>query len=324
LSNASPQAPDTIAILQLGRLGDMVLTTPLFAGLKRLYPASHLTVIAIEDVALIPMNHPAVDATIAIRRGFLKIPRLARKLFPRRFDLYIDPKDHRSTTSRIVAELVHAGRSIVHPANAVKDADAEPLPAADPPGHYIDRMLAPLKLLAPGLKPARRPSIGIPEEMLWEIDTRLNPGEQGVVAINISAGHPSRYWESKKWEELIRLVSRRYSVAVLSSPADRARADEICTMRRSARPITTASILEAAAVIAHSVAVITPDTSIVHLASAFNKPTVGLYPPIDWNAQMFAPLADRHRIVMADEGGPVAEIRVEQVIEAFEEMMGVR
>jgi ADP-heptose:LPS heptosyltransferase len=313
--------PRGILVLQLGKIGDMVLTTPLFDGLKGIYPESPLTVIATEGTAIIPAYHPAVDSVIPIRRGFLKIPVLARDLFPRRFEIYIDPKDHKSTTSRLIAELIHAERAILHSGNIPRRVTAEPLPPADPPGHYVDRMLAPLKIVAPGAHFSRRPTLGIPSEVFRDVDDRINPGESGTVTINISAGDPSRYWVPGKWEELIAEISKRYSVAVISAPADRPLADEICTMRRSARPIATRTILEAAAVVAHSVAVITPDTSIVHLASVFDKPTVGLYPPIDWNARYFAPLATRHRVVMAKEEAAIAEITVEQVLEAFNAVM---
>jgi ADP-heptose:LPS heptosyltransferase len=278
-------------------------------------------VIATEETAIIPAHHPAVDSVIPIRRGFLKIPILARELFPRRFELYIDPKDHRSTTSRLIAELIRAERSILHSTNSPRRLVAEPLPAADPPGHYVDRMLAPLKRLAPGVPFDRRPTLGVPSEIFRDIDDRLSPGELGTVTVNISAGDPSRYWIPEKWEKLIRTISGRYSVAVISAPADRSLADEICTMRRSARPIATANILEAAAVVAHSVAVITPDTSIVHLASVYNKPTVGLYPPIDWNTRYFAPLASRQRVITPDNEALIAEIAVEQVLEAFAAVM---
>jgi ADP-heptose:LPS heptosyltransferase len=313
--------PASIAVLQLGRLGDMILTTPLFDALKRLYPDTQLTVIADEATEIIVDNHPSVDTVLPFRRGFLLMPRMVRRLFQNRYDLYIDPKDHRSTTSRFIAELVRAERKMVHPSNIGSDRSAIPFPQVESSIHYTDLMLAPMHQLAPGRLFARRPSIHIPAKTLAMIDDRINPGDAGMVTVNISAGHSSRYWEPGKWEELISGISAHHNVSVISSPADRALADEICTTRSGTRTVPTSSILEAAAVVARSVAVVSPDTSIIHLASAFNKPTVGLYPPIEWNAARFAPLADRHRIVMAPGGGPVAEIEVDQVESALNEVL---
>jgi heptosyltransferase III len=313
--------PASIAVLQLGRLGDMILTTPLFDALKRLFPEAHLTVIADEATEMIVEHHQAVDTVLQFRRGFLLMPGMVRRLFQSRYDLYVDPKDHRSTTSRFIAELVRAERKMVHPSNIGSDRSAIPLPHVDLPGHYTDLMLAPLQRLAPGNSFSRRPSIHIPAKTLAKIDERINPGDAGMVTVNISAGHSSRYWEPEKWEHLIASISTHHNVGVISSPADRALADDICTTRSRTRTVTTSSILEAAAVVARSVAVVSPDTSIIHLASAFNKPTVGLYPPIEWNAARFAPLADRYRIVMAPGDGSVADIEVEPVVNAVNEVL---
>lgn len=313
-----------IALLQLGRLGDMILTTPLLAAIRTTDPGCELTVIAARESALLVSTHPAVNNTVAVPRGFLQLPTLARRLRNHRFDLYIDPKPTRSTTSRYVAEMVRATRYILLPANHTRSSAVAALPAADPPGHYVDRMLAPMKILAPEVRFPRRPSVHIPSDAYRAIDPQLLPGNNGIVAINISAGAPIRHWLPEKWEELINVLSRTYSIAVLCSPRDRGLADEICTMRREARPIRTDSILEAAAVISHSRAVISPDTSIIHLASELNRPTVGLFPAIESNAILFAPLADRHRIVMPPAGASIAEIPVADVLAAFYDVMGIK
>jgi heptosyltransferase-2 len=313
-----------IAVLQLGRLGDMILTTPLFEALGRMEPSCELTVIAAAESAIIAETHPAVSRTIAVPRGFLQLPTLARKLRPLLFDLYIDPKEGRSTTSRYVGELVHATEIVMSAANHAPGPRLKPLPPADPPGHYVDRMLSPMKVLAPGVTFRRRPSVHIPSDAYRAIDPQLIPGINGILAINISAGASIRHWLPAKWEALINALSQTFSIALLSSPRDRPLADEICAMRKEARPVRTETILEAAAVVSHSRAVISLDTSIIHLASELDKPTVGLYPPSAENAITFAPLATRHRVLMPAAGGSVAEIEVAEVLGAVYDVLGMR
>jgi ADP-heptose:LPS heptosyltransferase len=323
-SSATPvENPASICVLQLGKLGDMVLTTPLFAGLRELYPAAEITLLTSEGSRVIAEAHPAVTTVIAVPGGIRRIPFLATLLRRRRFDLYIDPKDQRSSTSRLVGDMVRAGRSIVGHVNVGrKRRSVVELPPADPPGHYVDRMLAPLKILAPGRTFTRRPSIEIPREAFRSVDQQVDPGERGFIAVNVSAGSPTRYWDPAKWRALIDEIARSYSVAILSTPADRSFVDEICSMRKRAHSIRTETILEAAAVVARATAVISPDTSIIHLASAFDKPVVGLYPPIDWNAKAFAPLSTRSRMLMPSEGELLATIPVEEVMKAFREITG--
>ena len=313
--------PRTIGVLQLGKLGDTILTTPLFDALKKLHPDTRLTVIGAAESAIIARANGSVDAVIESPRGFRQIPTLAARLRAARFDLYIDIKDHKSTTSKLIAELVHAEHVMAHRMNAPHDAPPIELPSADPPGHYVDLALAPMRALAPGRAFRRRPSIEIPMEAFGAVDGQMNPGENGIVVVNISAGHPSRYWPPAKWRHLIRDLATICNVAILSTPADRALADEICTTRREMRPIRTESILEAAAAIERSIAVITPDTSIVHLASALDKPCVGLYPPSPDNARVFAPLSRRHAVVLPPPDGTFQEITIEAVMAAFNEVM---
>jgi heptosyltransferase-3 len=311
--------PASVAILQLGRLGDMILTTPLFDGLRHLYPNARIAVIADRRSALIPRHHPSVDAVLPVRDGLPAAFGLARRILERRYDLYVDPKDHRSTTSHLVAAWIRADRKLVHPANL----DGGLLPSA-PEGsrHYVDRMLAPLHELAPDATFPRRPSIHIPAETVRRMDERLDGRSEEVVTVNVSAGQPSRTWEPEKWKELVASLCARTAVAVISTPQDRSLADEMCRTSQRSRVIATATILEAAAVVARSIAVVTPDTSIVHLASAFDVPTVGLYPSIAWNAALFAPLARRSRMVMAPEDQPVSRIEVREVLDAIEEVFG--
>jgi ADP-heptose:LPS heptosyltransferase len=314
--------PGSIAILQIGKLGDMILTTPLFNALKRLYPEAELTVIAAPGTSAVAEADESVDHLFILPRGFLRqLPALTTTLRERSFDLYIDIKDHQSTTSRLIAEMIRAGAIIAHPSAIKGNRAAHALPPADPPAHYADKALAPLKLLAPGRSFARRPVITIPLEAHRAVDDQLDPGLHGIIAVNISAGDSSRYWEPEKWRELIARLAQRYSIALLSSPADRALADEICTTRKGARPIRTETILEAAAVIDRSLAVVTPDTSIVHLASAIDRACVGLYPPSESNLRTFAPMSAKHRVIMPPTGGTFADIAVDQVYEGVMEVL---
>lgn len=316
--------PTTIAILQLGRLGDMILTTPLFRAVKECWPGSKLTVITLDHSALIAEHHPSVDSVIAVPFGILQLPTLARRLHRKSFDLFIDPKDHRSSTSRIIAEFIRAQYRVGCRANGGRETFDATFEPPDQPRHYVERMLRPLQLLHPEKTFARRPSLGVPTESLRVADGQMLPGEHGAITINISAGSTSRYWGLEHWEELIAEVSKKYSVAVMSSPEDRHHADDICSTSRQARPVTTNTILDAAAIVARSRAVVSPDTSIVHIASAFNRPVVGLYPPNRENLATFGPLSDRQCVLMPGPDQELSTIPLKDVIEGVRGVMGER
>jgi ADP-heptose:LPS heptosyltransferase len=63
--------------------------------------------------------------------------------------------------------------------------------------------------------------------------------------------------------------------------------------------------------------VVTPDTSVVHIASAFNVPQVALFPPVEWNLNKFRPLSDSSIVLQPKEGETIAAIPVEVVVKAI-------
>lgn len=321
---AEKERPSTICLVQLGKIGDMILTTPLFRALREIYPDAEITLLAATGNTLIAELDPAITTVIGVPRGLRKLPFLASYLRRRRFDLYIDPKDQRSKTARLLVDMVRARTSLAARANVRQGKRGYiPLPPAAAPAHYVDRMLAPLQILAPGRSFARRPVVHVPRDAFRAVDPQVDPGERGFIAVNVSAGSPTRYWDPAKWRALIDAIAGNYSVAVLSSPADRAFVDEICSMRKRAHSVRTETIMEAAAVVARAAAVISPDTSIIHLASAFDRPVVGLYPPIDWNAAAFAPLSASSRVLMPQPGEPLSTIPVEAVLSALREIIRI-
>jgi ADP-heptose:LPS heptosyltransferase len=72
-----------------------------------------------------------------------------------------------------------------------------------------------------------------------------------------------------------------------------------------------------AAYIRHSNLLITPDTSAVHVASAFNVPVIALYPGVEWNFVSWQPLSDL-KISLVSKTERINDISVEEVLKAFD------
>ncbi len=305
------EAIGRIMVMQPGKLGDMILTTPLFNGLRLLYPEARISVVCSQRNAIIARNDPDVDRVIELPRGPIAFAGLLRALRLRRNDLYVDPKHSHSRTSRIVAEIVNSRRILVHPSNRPRRAVTD-VPDADPPGHFVDIALAPLKILAPEMRFARRPRINVPESARNAVRRSIGDAH-GFVVVNISAGSPARFWLGRKWMELVEALGTLGEVVVLHDPADRERAAEICAASNGAVAPQSDSILEAAEIVSRASLVVSPDTSVIHLASAFNRATVGLFPPSADNLRRFRPLSDRSAVVQPPDDQPVSAITVDAV-----------
>src|SRR5207247_1671038 len=82
-----------ILVAQTSFLGDVVLSTPVFAALKRHYPEAQISVLVRPEVAGILDGHPHVDTVVTDdKRGHergLGSLRVCRKLRRERFDLAV-------------------------------------------------------------------------------------------------------------------------------------------------------------------------------------------------------------------------------------------
>jgi ADP-heptose:LPS heptosyltransferase len=315
----SRESPTSIGVVQLGRLGDMVLTTPLFAALGELFPSARVTVLAAPQAALIARHAPGVGDVMEVGRSAIGLAGAVLRLRMRAFDLYIDPKDHPSSTSRMLARSSRALTVIAHPANGPRRG--RPLPPVASPGHFVDRMLAPLRLIAPDYVPDRRPRLGLPSEStIVAAQVRAQAGDHYAV-VNVSAGVASRYWQHDRTVALAQWLARRMPVVILGAPSDQRLAHSIASTAPRCITAETHDLLEVAAIVAGAGLVVSPDTSIVHVASAYDVPTIGLYPYNPPNLRLFAPLSTRHAALVAPNDGAVADIDESVVISAAERIL---
>lgn len=308
-----------IAVVQLGRLGDMILTTPLLRALKEAVPKCHVTLVASEHAASIAKHLSCVDDIIEVSGGPLGLAGGMLRVSMHALDIYIDPKDHRSSSSRALLRVARAPRIIAHSTNTSRRH--EQLPPAGPHGHYVDRMLAPLTLIAPGAEPDRRPSIELPAAFTDEAArVRTTVGDTYAV-MNVSAGASLRQPSFAQSEVLLRWLSGKLPVVIVSAPEDRRAAHALATMAPRAVAADTAHPLEMAAIVARASLILTPDTAAVHVASAFDVPTVALFPNDPKNLRVFAPMASRSATVAAPEGSRIADIDADEIISALDKML---
>ena len=77
----------------------------------------------------------------------------------------------------------------------------------------------------------------------------------------------------------------------------------------------TESILDVAVLIKNFQLVITPDTSIVHIASAFNKPVVTIHENNQDSYQLFSPVSNLNKTVFSPKKDALEGYDVQKVIE---------
>lgn len=264
-------------VIQTGYMGDVILTTPLLT----LLAARHGPVDVVATPASAPLleTHPAVREVVrydkrGADRGWRGMRRLAADLRRRRHAAAYLP--HRSRRS---ATLVFLARVPVRVGYA--DSAAASL--------YTERVVRPAHPLEPqrlaalaGLgaqEPAPPVSLGITDADRAEADAWL--AAQGVTAPFVAFG-PGSIWGAKRWPGFGALAARlELPVVLIGGPSDAAVGEQVA----AAAPGRVRSACGAvgprvsAALIARAAALVTNDSSPLHLALAVGTPLVALFGP---------------------------------------------
>ena len=266
-------------------IGDVLISTPLFAALKSHYPG---TVI---DALLSPQNDFVLEHDPAIRRRWIytKGPfstfTLIRKIRSERYDFLVDLMDNPSATSTLLTLLSGARWTVgLEKENAYAYDISMPL-LSRRDSHIVDRIA---RLLIPfGIDPERE-NLAIryftssdAEQFADDFLKVKELAGRFVIGVNLSAGTDVRFWGERNFISFLSALhgSRPEDpVLLLYKPSDEGRARRI----RDAAPWCTLSprtpsFDHFAALVRHLAVLVTPDTSAVHLASAFQIPSVVLY-----------------------------------------------
>jgi len=100
----------------------------------------------------------------------------------------------------------------------------------------------------------------------------------GRLLVNLSASEPRRRWQDEKFIEVllrVRAVAPSLAIVIIGLPAEWGSVERVASVVRGLA-VATPALRDALALVGRSDMVLTPDTSISHAASAFQKPAVVL------------------------------------------------
>jgi heptosyltransferase-2 len=151
---------------------------------------------------------------------------------------------------------------------------------------------------APAPADLPRPTLNVTQAQLTAASTRLGlqPGARLIAFAPGAEFGPAKRWPVEHFAELAAIIRKNDSdakIVMLGSPKDK----EICDKIADARPwllnlagVTTLG--EAIAILARADVVISNDSGLMNIASALNRPVIGIYGPTDWkNTPPFSDVA---------------------------------
>ena len=308
-----------ILLLQLKRIGDLILTTPAIAALRQKFPEATLTLVVSPSAEQLLPAISGIDKVFVVRgKADDALDWIGLTLT--RFDYCLDfTRNDRSSfltllsgaTARITAD---------HPNLRVKiraRSYTEFVEASVRMLHTVDYHLALLKPL--GITDAARDiHLDLPEATQEKADSLLEAANvSGEFAIlHPGSARAEKFWEGTRWARLIEhCVEERQMKCILTgsrSPIEQAQIAAIksATTAEVLDFSTKTDLLTLAALVRKARLLITVDSAPMHFAAAWETPQVVLFGPT--NPYHWHPRSESAIVLSGASEGPLTEFNPKQ------------
>lgn len=330
-----------VLLIQLKRIGDLILTVPAIAALRKDFPAAKVSLIAGHGSRELLPAIPGIDRTF-VARGRISDAAQWFTIAKTKFDYCLDFS--RTDRSAFLTLLSGARKRITYdtirrePIRQLSYNEFVPSPVRL--AHTIDYHLA---LLAPlGVHDAS-PAIHLTpprfsETRAAELIAHENLGE-AFILMHPGSARVEKFWEASRWAAVAdRMFARGGMRFVLTGGKSQMEQQHIAQIKAYLQhPIVDLSgrldLLTLAALIQRARLLVTIDSAPMHLAAALGTPQVALFGPTNpfhWRPRS-SPAAILHAGVhspvtdFAPKKPPVSmkEISTQQVIDAMQSLLSM-
>ena len=266
-----------------GKIGDMVVNSLMFREIKKVYPDIRIGVIARGAAIDIIKDNPNVDKIYEYYKDRKKIKDLALKIKEEKYDLLIDFSEMLRVNQMMLINLCGARINIGLDRKDWKlfDLSIESGKDFKWTEHITKRYLA--YLIKLGLK---KENIDISYDIYLKDEKKYEfffneIKENKKLILNPYGASKHKSFSIETLENIINYLKDKDIAIILTYFGDKYKELEFLEKKYKYVyiPKKIESILDTAILIKKSDYVITPDTSIVHIASAFNKKMITIYPP---------------------------------------------
>jgi len=313
-----------IIIIRIGKIGDTIVTQFAFRKIREAYPDAIITLIALPKVKELLKYDTYFNNIHYFNKGIGYITTL---LYIRNFkaDVLFDFDDAPSSTSTLFARFGRAKNKVAFGFDKIKKYLTVPVEFPSKQQHIINRLKLIVEAGGIVVKPVEaKPEITIGQTEYLRVKQHLqnaNANSHFLISINISAGHAKRYWPTDKWIALLEAIkkfNKNVCFIILCLPEDADKAHLIGSTIPNDAVIYPAfkDFHSFCNYIALSNLLISPDTSAIHIASAFSVPVVGLYFADEWNFANWQPTNTCFETLRSDQAD-IDGITVNEVFNAF-------
>ena len=302
-----------------GKIGDMIVNSLMFREIKKVYPDIKIGVIARGAAIDIIKDNPNVDKIYEYYKDRKKIKDLALKIKEEKYDLLIDFSEMLRVNQMMLINLCGARINIGLDRKDWKlfDLSIESGKDFKWTEHITKRYLA--YLIKLGLK---KENIDISYDIYLKDEKKYEAffneiKENKKIILNPYGASKHKSFSIETLENIITYLKDKDIAIILTYFGDKYKELEFLEKKYKYVyiPKKIESILDTAILIKKGDYVISPDTSIVHIASTFNKKMITVYPPkggkYGVDHLVWAPKSEYSRVIFCkDKTGNYDEIDI--------------
>ena len=308
-----------ILLLQLKRIGDLILTTPAIAALRDKFPGARITLVVARECADLLPAIASVNRTLVTRRNLMDVTMffaVARE----KFDYCIDFT--RNDRSALLAFLSGAQKRVVSHRIKVQSKSRarvynEFARHRMREMHTLDYHLALLEPLGIGnASPALHLELPRAAREKAEKLRRDAKIDNAFIIFHPGSARVEKFWGTQRWADVIDHARRDYDVdLVLTGGASEIEQEHIREIKAKLRPPIidlsgNTDLLTLTALIAQARLLVTVDSAPMHLAAATQTPQVVLFGPT--NPFHWRPRESPALIMQGESPTPVVEFSPDQ------------
>jgi len=306
-----------ILVVELWNIGDIVLTLPFLAQLRRIFPHARVTLLARPLAREVLQGTGLVDEFIATDLGWTAktakgnplavhwnaLFRVWRELRRRRFDLAFQARAH--VREHLVLAMSGARRRIGPALGAGNGALTDPIRRESSDRHKVNDWLALLQPFAV-IADVPAPRLVISEsERKWAdefLDMHGLLRSEELVGVHPGASVAEKRWPLDRFAELARVLSSKSGVSVLWFVDETGYGSSVAEQPEVTK--VAVGLREMMALISRCVVLVSNDSGPMHIAGALGVPTVAIFG--SGIAKWFGPLGSGHEMVAAPENASEA------------------
>jgi ADP-heptose:LPS heptosyltransferase len=323
-----------VLFFRYDRIGDMVITTPVFRELKLFIPEIKITVLASKTNQSVLSNNPYIDDIfINYKNSFLNDFQTLFWLRKKKFDVCVE-FDHsvvphailrlKIVNPKIIISVVKEGRYGVKGSELkLYDFYTEKKNNL----HFRDIWLETLSPL--NIRPksnqydlfCTNSQIQVAKNFISKFHGKF------LIGINLEGAVEGKKIQNTELEQIckgIKQANNNIQIIILTAPNNLQSVSQLVEEIGLEYVVTsykTKTILDVAALIKNLDIIITPDTSIVHIASAFDKPIVTIHENNQDSFQLFSPTSSLNKTVFSSKDNSINGFDVKKVIDFSNELI---